>query len=102
MKKKVKLVPDSVKGTGFYTPMDLVPGEYSTYGQMFAELKAHNLAVIKEHYGKRCKTKDYEDFPELEPLFAVGDPDDGRCSVCLVYEKFDAYWKYLYDDTDDL
>ncbi len=74
----------------------------SEYGKMFRELKEHNLAVLEEHYGERCKTKDYEDFPDLLPLFAVGDPDSGRCPVCLVYEKFDAYWEALYyDDHDD-
>lgn len=74
----------------------------SVYGKMFADLKAHNLAVLEEHYGPRCKSKDYEDFPELDPLFAVGDPDAGRCPVCLVYEKFDKYWETLYyADHDD-
>lgn len=85
---------NKVKSPGFYTPMDVAPGE-SVYGNMFANLKAHNLAVIEEHYGKRCKTKDTDDFDDL---ITVGDPDAGRCPVCLVYEKFDNYWKYLYED----
>lgn len=71
----------------------------SKYSEQFEKLKEHNLKVIEEHYGKRCKVKDTDDFPELlEPPFANNDPDYSRCGVCLVYEKFDAYWKALYDD----
>lgn len=74
----------------------------SVYGKMFRELREHNLKVIEEHYGERCKTKDLDDFPdELDPIFPVGDPDAGRCPVCLVYEKFDNYWKVLYYDESD-
>lgn len=73
----------------------------SKYGKQFRELKEHNLKVLEEHYGPRCETKDYEDFPELDPLFAVGDPEAGRCPVCLVYEKFDKFWEALYYEGED-
>lgn len=69
----------------------------SEYGKMFRELKKHNLDVIREHYGKRCKVKDTDEFDDL---VTVGDQDNGRCPVCLVYEKFDSYWGYLYHDED--
>ncbi len=57
-------------------------------------LKEHNLAVIEEEYGSRCSTKDTDDFDDL---VTIGEPDAGRCAVCLVYEKFDNYWKMIDD-----
>lgn len=55
------------------------------------ELKHRILNSIEEYYGSRCLAKDYDDFPDID--FAIGDPDTGRCPTCLVYEKFDAFWK---------
>lgn len=95
MKKPKNFFSDPVKGTGYYTPMDIAPGEFSN--SMIDDLKAHNLRVLEEAYGPRCETKDYEEFPELDPIFAIGDPDIGRCPVCLVYEKFDAFWEMMHD-----
>lgn len=47
-------------------------------------------------FGKRCKTKDYEDFPELK-----GD-EKSRCFSCLSWEKWDRafvdFWKALCPD----
>lgn len=37
---------------------------------------------LEKFIGRRCKTKDIHDFPELEY--------DGRCSVCELYEIVDA------------
>lgn len=66
---------------------------------MKKNLKAEILAEIEEGWGPRCETKDYEDFPELhDELVVVGDPDAGRCPVCLVYEKFDNFWRYFSRD----
>jgi hypothetical protein len=90
MKKNAK----EVKSPGFYVPMDLAPGEYGSVVD-YDKLKAGILDVIATDWGERCETKDYEDFPELDPINAVGDPDAGRCPVCLVYEKFDKFWEYL-------
>lgn len=54
------------------------------------------LKLIEKDWGKRCESWDYEDFPELkDDLIVVGDPDVGRCPVCLVYERFDKFWKEL-------
>jgi len=39
-------------------------------------------SLIKKDYGDPCETKDTEDFPDI-----VGDPNAGRCPVCIVYEK---------------
>ncbi len=97
-KPSPSLVPDSVKGTGFFTPMDLPPPD-SVMG--YPALKNAILARLEEDWGPRCESKDYEDFPELDPLFAVGDPDLGRCPACLVYEKFDKFWSY-FDHSDDV
>jgi hypothetical protein len=75
--------------------MDIAPGEWGSTVD-YKALKAGILKVIEEDWGPRCKTRDIDDFPdEYDPLFAVGDPDVGRCPVCLVYEKFDAFWKQL-------
>lgn len=41
--------------------------------------------TIRKDFGKRCGTKDIEDFPEL-----VNDPLASRCVTCLVYEELDA------------
>lgn len=78
---------------GFYTPMGIAPGEYppADYGV----LKEQILLYIERDWGKRCETKDYEDFPELhDNLMPVGD-DAGRCPVCVVYERFDRFWERL-------
>lgn len=96
------MIPKKIKGTGFFTPMDIVPDE-SNYGYDMREFKRHCLMMLEEHYGERCETKDTDDFPEmLEPPYANNDKDWGRCPVCLVYEKFDAFWETFYYDDDDL
>lgn len=73
-----------------------VPAPMSVAARDFSELKKHILYVMEEYYGPRCEITDIEEFPELDPLFAVGDPDAGRCPTCLVYEKFDKFWGELY------
>ena len=84
-----------IKGTGFYVPMDIAPGEDGSTVD-YKALKAGILSVIEEDWGPRCKTKDTDDFPEdLDPIFPIGDPDMNRCGTCLVYEKFDAFWRVL-------
>lgn len=95
---------EKIKSPGFFTPMDIAPGEFpSCYAYQFSVLKTYNLNVIKEHYGERCQTKDTDDFPELlEPPYMNNEKDWGRCPVCLVYENFDAYWEALYYVDDDL
>jgi hypothetical protein len=50
-------------------------------------LKKYLLATIKEDWGPRCQTKDYEDFPEVKEV------SENRCPCCLVYEKFDEFWE---------
>lgn len=99
-KHKHQRVPDSIKGTGFYTPMDIAPGEYDAPD--YPVLKKAILARLAQDWGPRCLTKDYEDFPELEPIFAVGDSDAGRCPCCLAYEKFDKFWEYVAPDEDNV
>lgn len=47
------------------------------------------LRLIERDWGKRCETKDTEDFPELL------NSKNGRCGVCVVYEKFDKFWARL-------
>lgn len=64
----------------------------------YAQVKANVLSLLERDWGPRCRTKDYEDFPELDPIHPVGDPDAGRCPCCLVYEKFDNFWKYFARD----
>lgn len=75
----------------------------SVYGRQMRLLKEQIIHDIEEHYGERCKTKDTDDFPEmLEPPYANNDKDWGRCPVCLVYEKFDAFWEtFYYDESND-
>lgn len=79
---------------GFFVPLDLPVDDYGSSVD-YDKLKAGLLQVIATDWGERCETKDYEDFPELDPIHAVGDPDAGRCPVCLIYEKFDKFWEYL-------
>lgn len=60
----------------------------------FAKLKAVILYNIEEDWGPRCEVKDTDDFPELlEPPYPNNDPDYSRCGTCLVYERFDKFWK---------
>lgn len=40
--------------------------------------------AITEHFGRRCKTTDAEDFPELAGKI------EGRCPVCLAWKQYDA------------
>lgn len=58
-----------------------------------AELKKELAKVVAKAFGKRCKVKDYEDFPEM-----VGDPLANRCPTCLAYEKLDAFVEDLLGD----
>jgi hypothetical protein len=61
----------------------------------FDKLKAVIVYNIEEVWGPRCEAKDTDEFDDL---VTVGDPDSARCPVCLVYEKFDAFWKTFYAD----
>ena len=69
--------------------MDLAPGEYGSTVDYDA-LKKGLIVILEKDWGPRCGSLDTEDFPELE-----GETDimKGRCPVCLVYERFDAFWE---------
>lgn len=41
---------------------------------------------ITHVYGKRCKTRDLDDFPEMEH-----DPLATRCRACLEWERYDEF-----------
>lgn len=41
---------------------------------------------ITETYGEKCKSKDIEDFPELQ-----GDPKASRCPTCEMWEIYDKW-----------
>ena len=68
----------------------------------FADVKKEIEKFLEEYWGPRCKTKDYEDFPELDPINVVGDPEAGRCPACLVYEKLDNFIEYASSGENDL
>lgn len=59
-------------------------------------LKPRLAKVIRKDFGKRCSTKDTDDFPEL-----VGDPKANRCITCLVYEELDAMMARLQPEFSD-
>ena len=63
----------------------------------YKKMRSDILKLIKRDYGKRCKTKDTEDFPEM-----LGKTEvlEGRCYLCLVYERFDKFWDILGLDDD--
>lgn len=44
-------------------------------------------AFIEQGWGRRCKTRDTEDFPELK------DHLDGRCATCEMWEVYDEYFE---------
>lgn len=78
---------------GYYTPMDIAPGEYSsTYytPDDYKSLKESILNVLEKDWGPRCGTKDTDEFDDL-----IAGTDNGRCPCCLVYEKFDNFWDYF-------
>jgi hypothetical protein len=76
---------------GFYVPMDIAPGEFGSTID-YKKLKAGILKIIEQDWGERCETTDIEDFPYLEGKTELSE---GRCGVCLVYERFDKFWKML-------
>ena len=45
---------------------------------------------VEEGWGKRCETKDLEDFPEL-----AHDPKGSRCGTCEMWEHYDEWVKEL-------
>lgn len=48
---------------------------------------------VEEGWGKRCKTKDLEDFPEL-----THDPKGSRCGTCEMWEHYDEWVKELREE----
>ncbi len=44
-------------------------------------MKKLTKKYITKNYGKRCETKDTEDFPDLKK--------DERCLCCLMWERYD-------------
>lgn len=47
---------------------------------------------IEKHWGERCETTDFEDFPELKENINLGK--EGVCACCEAWRCFD----YLFDD----
>ena len=85
----------SKQSKGFQVSIDLNPDVYVSVVD-YDELRAGILQCMKLDWGERCETKDIDDFPELhDDLVVVGNQEENRCPVCLVYEKFDAWWDYL-------
>lgn len=93
-----KIREGKIKSPGWYRPMDIAPNEYGEVD--YPAIKKLLEAALEKDWGPRCVTKDYEDFPEIDPIFAVGDPDVGRCVCCSVYEKFDTFWNYFSPDEE--
>lgn len=85
------------KSPGFFVPMDIPPGEDGSTVD-YATLKDGILRVIELDYGDRCETKDVEDFTDLEGKTEILE---GRCIVCLVYERFDKLWE-LFELIDEV
>lgn len=54
--------------------------------------------LIERDWGARCETKDTDDFPEMHGLSL----EEGRCPVCLMYEKFDDFWRVFARGEDDI
>jgi hypothetical protein len=62
------------------------------YKDVFAQERQTLLNKLEEEvekyftkkYGKRCKTKDIDDFPEIKD-----DKDSNRCFVCEIWETVD-------------
>jgi len=92
----LKKIKKAIKGPGFYTPMDIAPGEYSVEEE-YKKLRQDIVKLIERDYGKRCNMKDTEDFPEL---IGKTELSEGRCGVCFVYETFDKFWKAFGLDDD--
>lgn len=63
-----------------------------TRAEKYEKAKLQLLKLIEKDYGKPCLTKDTDDFDDL---ITVGDPDAGRCPVCIVYERLDKLWETL-------
>ena len=80
-----------VKSPGFYCPMDIAPGEYAVD---YPSIKRIIEAAMEKDWGPRCKTKDYDDFPDI-----LDKPENNsRCPVCVAYERFDSFWEYFSPD----
>lgn len=93
---------DETRDPWVHIPIEDIPIKTeSVYVSDMAQLKAHIIYTLQEHYGERCETKDTDDFPEmLEPPYLNNDKDWGRCPTRLVYEKFDEFWGALYADVE--
>lgn len=51
----------------------------------YKKLKKEIEASFRKVWGKRCKTLDLVDFPDLK------NKQDERCMTCLAYEKLDNF-----------
>lgn len=60
----------------------------------YLELKKKTEKLILNSWGRRCKLKDYEEFPDL----LTDTSESSRCPACLVWDKFDAFWDYATPD----
>lgn len=97
--KKSKKDKEELKGVGYYSPMDIAPGEFvpATRNQKYLAIKEALLTLIKEDYGEDCETRDTVDFPDI-----LDNPKHNRCPVCLVYEKLEELYEAIDLDPDDL
>ena len=48
---------------------------------------------IRLNHGKRCDTKDTEDFSDEENKPHCNTCFCGRCAVCSAWEEYDEVWK---------
>lgn len=96
-----------IKSPGFYTPMDIAPGEfneqlkpienYKPLEVSYSAMRRRILIELEKNWGPRCGIKDTEEYSEL-----IGDKNSSRCPACVTYEKFDEFWeRFDYENTNN-
>lgn len=66
------------------TPLNVPKKDFVKLANEVREMEESSLEkLLIEHFGKRCKTKDTDDFPDLK------GKKKGRCLTCEVWEAFD-------------
>lgn len=69
----------------------------------YKKVRSEIERLLERDWGPRCKTRDIDDFPELKHAITGDEKFNGRCPVCLVYERFDDFWNiFAWGEDDDV
>lgn len=86
-------IPESIKGTGYYTPMDIAPGEFSKPQQPDTELRWSEIWLVLNAWKAG-------DITGIEMKATVLSSIAAECQAARI-DELERFIEWLYNPTDD-